>query len=76
MSNMRLIVTLIVIEALGTVPKDLKMRTGRVRNQRMNRDQTGYTIFEIALNTEKSPGDLRKLRVIQTPVKDHQLTLV
>ena len=27
-------------------------------------------------NTEKSPGDLRKLAVIQSPVKDHQLTLM
>ena len=27
-------------------------------------------------NTEKDPGDLRKLAVSQTPVKDHQLTLM
>ena len=29
----------------------------------------------IGKNTEKSPGDLRKLSVTQIPVKDHQLTL-
>ena len=28
------------------------------------------------LNTEKSPGDLRRLAVTQTPVKNHQLTLM
>ncbi len=27
-------------------------------------------------NTEKRPGDLRRLAVTQTPVKDHQLTLM
>ena len=27
-------------------------------------------------NTEKSPGDLRRLAVTQTPVKDHQITLI
>ena len=27
-------------------------------------------------NTEKSPGDLRRLAVAQTPVKDHQITLM
>ena len=30
----------------------------------------------IGKNTEKSPGDLRRLAVTQTPVKDHQLRLV
>ena len=28
------------------------------------------------LNTEKSPGDLKKLAVTQTPVKNHQLKLM
>ena len=27
-------------------------------------------------NTEKSPGDLRRLAITQTPMKDHQLTPV
>ena len=30
----------------------------------------------ILRNTEKSPGDLRRLSVTQTPVKDHQLKLM
>ena len=35
-----------------------------------------YYIIEIGRNTEKSPGDLRRLAVTQTPVNDHQLTLI
>ena len=33
-------------------------------------------IGRVYKNTEKSPGDLMRLFVTQTPVKDHQLTLV
>ena len=33
-------------------------------------------IIENGLNTEKSPGDLRRHAVSQTPVKDHQLKLM
>ena len=35
-------------------------------------DHPNYSIIEIGQNTEKSPGDLRRLTVTQTPVKDHQ----
>ena len=34
------------------------------------------SINKIGQNTEKSPGDLKRLVVIQTPVESHQLTLV
>ena len=34
------------------------------------------SIIENVQNTEKSPGDLRTLAVTQTPMKDHQLTLM
>ena len=34
-----------------------------------------YSIIDFGQNTEKSPGDLRKLAATQTPVKDYQLTL-
>ena len=30
----------------------------------------------IGQNTEKSPGDLSRLAITQTPVRSHQLTLV
>ena len=33
-------------------------------------------LVENGQNTEKSPGDLRRLAVTQNPVKDHQLTLM
>ena len=61
----------IVIRAFGTVTKgllkglkDLEV-SGRVE-----------TIIGNGQNTEKSPGELRGLTVTQTPVKDHQLTLM
>ena len=34
------------------------------------------SIIEDDQNTEKSPGDLRRLAVAQSPVKYHQLTLM
>ena len=36
-------------------------------------DHPNYNIFENGQNTEKSLGDLRRLAVNQTPMKDHQL---
>ena len=39
-------------------------------------DHPNYCIIEIGQNTEKNPGDLKRLAVIQTPVKDNQLTLM
>ena len=39
-------------------------------------DHPNYYIVENGQNTEKSPGDLRKLAVTQSPIKDHQLTLM
>ena len=65
-----------VIPALGTVLKGLVKGAGRVANRRINRDHPNYSIVKIGQNTEKSPGDLRRLDVTQTPMKDHQLTLV
>ena len=42
----------------------------------MSGEHPNYSIVEICQNTEKSPGDLRRLIVIQTPMKNHRLTLV
>ena len=62
-------VTPFVIGAFGSVTagliqglEDLEIR-GRV--------ETIQTTTEIGKNTEKSPGDLKRLPVTQTPVKDH-----
>ena len=49
---------------------------GGFENKRTSGDYSNYGTVEIGQNTEKSPGDLRRLAVTQTPVEDHQLTLV
>ena len=41
-----------------------------------NGDHLNYSIIEIGQNTEKSPGDLKRLAVTQTTVENHQLTLM
>ena len=47
-------------------PEDLKIRG-------ISGDHPNYCISEIGRNIEKSPRDLRRLAVTQTPVKDHHL---
>ena len=42
----------------------------------MSGDHPNYRIIGNGQNTEKSPGDLRRLAVTQTPVKDHQQKLM
>ena len=37
--------------------------TGRFRNMRKSGDYSDYSIIKIGQNTEKSPGDLRRLIV-------------
>ena len=49
--------------------------TGGLGNQRMRGDHSNYSIIKTGQNTEKSPGDLRRLAVIQTSVENHQLRL-
>ena len=53
-------------------PEMIGKGTGRLRNQRTSRDHPDYSITKIG----QSPGDLRRLAVTQTPVKNHLLTLV
>ena len=55
-------------------PQRLRKETRRIENQKKNRDHPDYSIVEDGQNTEKSPGDPRRIAAI--PVKDHQLTLV
>ena len=47
----------------------------RAENRRICHDLLNYNITKIGQNTEKSPGDLRRLAVTHTLVKDHHLTL-
>ena len=46
-------------------------RTGGLGNKRTRGDHPDYCIIEIGQNIKKSPGDLRRLAVTQTLVKDH-----
>ena len=62
----------LVIGVLGTKPQRLGKGTGRIRNQRTSGYLTNYRIINIGQNTERSPGDSRRLAVIQNPVKDSQ----
>ena len=54
----------------------INKRTGGLGNKRTSGDHPNYHIIKINQNTEKSPGELRRLAVTQTLVKDHQLTLM
>ena len=74
---MKLTVIPFVIGALGTVTKGLLeqgMEDLEIRGQ-VETIQT-YSIIKIGQNTGKSPGNLRRLAITQTPVRKHQLTLV
>ena len=50
--------------------------TGELGNKRTSGDHPNYSIIKISQNNEKSSGDLRRLTVAQTPMRNHQLTLV
>ena len=65
---------IIVAIVIGVSVQSLKIDTkpGGLRNNATNGDHQNYYIIEIYQNTEKSPGNLKKLAVIQTSVKDHQ----
>ena len=69
-------IIIIVIGALSTVTKRIDTRTGGLGNNRMSGAKPNYCIVETGQNTEKSPGDLRRLAVTTTPVRKYLLTLV
>ena len=56
-------------------PQRPQKETGRAGNRRTNQDPLNHNIVEINQNTDKSPGDLKKIAVTLTPVKEHQITL-
>ncbi len=49
---------------------------GGLGSWRMDGDHPNDRIIENGQNTKKSPGDLRRFVVTQTPVKNHRLTLM
>ena len=73
---MKVTIIPIVIGAFDTVTKGLLKGLEDLVCWRTSGDYPNYSIVENVQNTEKSPGDLRRLAVTQTPVKDHQLTLM
>ena len=70
---MKVTIIPIVIGAFGTITKGLSMGLG---DWTTSGDHPNYKIIENGQDTEKSPGDLRRLSVIQTKVKNHQLKLM
>ena len=75
MWNVRVMVIPTVSWATWNDLQRLRKKTGGIGNQK-NQDHWDYSIVIINQNTQKNPGDLRRLAVTQTPVKDHQLKLV
>ena len=69
---MKVTIIPIVIGAFSTVTKG----TGGLGSWQASGDHPNDNIIENGQNTEKSPGDLRRLAVIQTPAKDHLLKLM
>ena len=67
------IVIHVVIGALETIPKGLVKRL-----EKLEICKVAETIQPTVLlkNSEKSPGDLQRLDISQTPVRNYQLTLV
>ena len=63
----------IVIDVLSTVTQGLVQG---LEDLETSGDHLNYIIVEIGQNTEESPGDLRRLAVTQTPVRNHQLMMV
>ena len=69
---MKLTVLIIVIGAFG---KNLRKNYKRIRkllNKTRSGDHPDLSIIKIIPNTEKSPGDLRKLADTQIPLENRQ----
>ena len=49
--------------------------TGGLGKKRTKGDHPNYNSVEIDQNTKKSPGDLGRFAVTQTPVRNHRLSL-
>ena len=51
-------------------------RSGELGSWMKSEDHPNYYIIENGQNTEKNLGELRRLAVTQSPVKDHQLKTI
>ena len=63
---MKVTVIPVVLGTLGTALKDVEKKTGGIGDQRKNQDNSDHSITN-GYNTLKSPEDLRKITVTQTP---------
>ena len=73
--NIKVTVIPIVIGAVGSHQR-INKGTGRLGNKRTSGDHSNYNIIEIVQNMEESSGDLRRLVVIQTPIRNYRQTSV
>ena len=71
---MKLTIVPIVIGALSTIT--IGLLKGGLGSWRTGRDYPNDSIAENGQNPKTSTGDLRRLAVTQTPMKNHQLTLM
>ena len=74
--NMEVTIIPVGIGAFGTETKGLLKGQEELESWRTSRDHPTYGIVGNGQNTEKVPEHLRRLAFTQTPVKDHQLTLM
>ena len=70
---MKVTIVPIVIGAFGTITKGLLKG---LEDLEVGGQVETISIAENGQNSETSPGDLRRLAVTQTPVKNHLLTLM
>ena len=73
---MKVTIESIGIGAFGTGNYRIIKGPGRFGGWRPSGDHPNNSIIGNGQNTEKSPGDLRRLAVTQFPVKDHQMSLM
>ena len=64
---------LVVVDVPWNGTQRIGKGTRRVGNQKKNRRHPDYIIIKIDQVTKNSPGVLRRLAVIYTPVNDHQM---
>ena len=62
---MKVMIVPILIGALGTITE------GLLKGLKDGRDYPNYSISENRQNPETSPGDMKRIAVVQTPVKTH-----
>ena len=66
---MKVTVIPIIIGTLGTIPR--RLVNGLEDLEKKSGDHQDNSIIKIWQNTEKSPGNLRRLAVTQIPVKNY-----